>query len=57
MASGSHGAAKIDSEKAEEKGVVNKLNELSKNISTSNKSLNLFVLCNLTFPGCSFFFS
>lgn len=49
MASCSHGKAEIDSEMAEEKGIVNKCNELSKNISTSNKSLNLFVLRNLTF--------
>lgn len=42
MASGSRGAAEIDSEMAEEKGIVNKSDELSKNISTSNKSLNLF---------------
>ena len=55
MASGSHGAAEIDSEMAEEKGIVNKLNELSKNISISNKSLNLFVLHNLTFSGWSIF--
>jgi len=37
MASGSRGAAEIDSEMAKEKGIVNKCNELSKNISTSNK--------------------
>lgn len=55
MASGSRGAAEIDSEMAEEKGIVNKRNELSKSISTSNKSLNLFVLHNLTFSGCSVF--
>lgn len=55
MASCSRGAAEIDSEMAEEKGIVNKCNELSKNISTSNKSLNLFVLHNLTFSSCSIF--
>lgn len=34
MALGSHGTAEIDPEMAEEKAVVNKCNELSKNIST-----------------------
>lgn len=53
MASSSRGAAEIDSEVTEEKGVVNKRNELSKSISTSDKPLNLFVLHNLTFSHCS----